>query len=281
MKEFHKIEKIAGSLEIILEKQDDTTIANKIYYKGACKVSPAIYLDSEKIPCYFLLHVGGGYVEGEFYKNNFHLKKGARGIITTQAPTKVYKCENNIETKQENKIVLDENSVLEYISDNIILYKDAKYKQCTDIYMEESSTLIYSDGITSGWSPDGKKFQYNCTSMKTKIYMNMKLVLLDNLRLQPKLYDMKGLGFLEGYINYGTLIVINNKIDKKFVEDIREKIEKLDLDIKFGISALEVNGFVMRVLGNLTQNIQEAINVCINNVRWKLFDSKELTIRKY
>ena len=62
---------------------------------------------------------------------------------------------------------------------------------------------------------------------------------------------------------------------------LRNHIKDLNLPIYFGISELEVNGFVLRVLGNLTQNIESAIKLCHNFIRKKFLNSKELSIRKY
>ncbi|MGX4598652.1 urease accessory protein UreD [Faecalimicrobium sp. JNUCC 81] len=271
----------AGKLEIILENRDKETVLAKRYFDGLVKVSPTIHLDREKIPTYFLLQLGGGYVEGEKYKNVITLKKGSRGIVTTQAPTKVYKCPNNIKTEQYTIINLEEDSILEYITDTVILYKDSIYRQINNIYMNESSTLIYTDGITSGWSPQGELFQYSSLQLKTQVYVDNKIILLDNLLVNPKENDVTQLGFFEGYQNFGTLLVINKYITENIIEELREKVKQLDLNISFGISKLEVNGFILRVLGNLTQNIESVIKTCHDYIREKLLDSNELIIRKY
>lgn len=271
----------AGKLEIILENRDKETVLAKRYFDGLVKVSPTVHLDREKIPTYFLLQLGGGYVEGEKYKNVITLKKGSRGIVTTQAPTKVYKCPNNIKTEQYTIINLEEDSILEYITDTVILYKDSIYRQINNIYMNESSTLIYTDGITSGWSPQGELFQYSSLQLKTQVYVDNKIILLDNLLVNPKENDVTQLGFFEGYQNFGTLLVINKYITENIIEELREKVKQLDLNISFGISKLEVNGFILRVLGNLTQNIESVIKTCHDYIREKLLDSNELIIRKY
>lgn len=274
--------KTAGYSELILENLANGTVATTSKFLGASKISPAIFLGKEKTPCYFLLHLGGGYVEGEIYKNSITVKEGAKAIITTQAPTKVYKCEKHKEpSQQQSKIKMEKNSVLEYISDNVILYKNAVYNQDTEIYMNKDSTLIYTDGITSGWSPDGMKFQYEYVRMKNKIYIDNKLILLDNLQLSPREYDVTDLGLLEGYINFGTMVVINKNISQEDVEIAREIIEGLNLDIKFGVSMLEENGFIIRILGNLTQHIQLALDEVHYKLRDKLFNLGPINIRKY
>ena len=270
----------SGFIELVLEKKDGVTVATKKYYEGLVKVSRSIKMNRENIPTFYLLQLGGGYIEGEKYKNVFKLKDEARAIITTQASTKVYKCINKIKTEQETEISLGVNSILEYITDSVILYKDAIYKQVNNIYLDESSTLIYSDGITAGWSPDGDKFSYSGVQLKSNIYVNNKLVLLDNLVVNPRENDVTRLGFFEEYSNFGTLLVINKEINDSVISDLREKLTKLNLPIDFGISKLEINGFVLRVLGNLTQHIDQTIGCCHNYVRNRFLDSKDLVVRK-
>ncbi|ELC8454656.1 urease accessory protein UreD [Clostridium perfringens] len=270
-----------GNLRIILEKNNNRTTINEIYYDGVSKVSPTISLDNEKIPCYFLIHLGGGYLEGEVCDNYIELKDNCRSIITTQTPTIAYKCENGIPSKQFTTIKLGENSIVEYILDNTILFKNSIFEQYTDVYMEESSTFIYTDGITSGWSPDGEKFKYKFMRMRNRVFIKNKIVLLDNLILKPNVQEMHEIGLMEGYTNYGTAIVIDRRITEEFVEELREEVANLNLDIKFAISIIEVNGFVIRVLGNFTQDIQKAIYLCINHIRQKLFGSNKLNLRKY
>lgn len=270
-----------GKIKIVLEEKNDKTIINELYHEGVSKISPTMHLDEEKIPCYFLMHLGGGYIEGESCSTYIELKENTRSIITTQAPTLIYKSNNGNSCKQNSVIKLEKNSVLEYMLDNTILFKDAIYEQNTDIYMDKDSTLIYTDGITSGWSPDGEKFQYNLGRMKTRLFIDGEIKLIDNLILDARNNDLGGFGFFEGYSNYGTAIIINRRINEKFVKKLREVVGELNLDIDFGISLLETNGLVIRVIGNLTQNIHKAIYTCTNYVRRELFNSCDLHLRKY
>lgn len=272
--------KYAGLIDLVLEKQGDVVVSPRKYFNGVFKLSPKMELDVERIPAYFLMQLGGGIVEGERYNINVELKENVRAIVTTQAASKVYKCENSYESFQETTLKLEENSILEYITDPVILYKNAVYRQENNIYMTKSSTLIYTDGITSGWSPDKKRFQYEKAKLKTNIYMDGVPVLLDNMLINPREDDIDGLGFMEGYKNFATLIILDDRIDKNIIEHLREEILKLNLDINFGITGLEVNGFVLRVIGNLTQDLEEVVGLCHNYIRRKVLNSQNLTIRK-
>lgn len=272
---------LAGYTELILKKFPRRTAADKSYTVGAAKVSPAIYLENDEIPCYYLIQLGGGYIEGEYYENQIKLLKDSHSILTTQAPNKVYKSENDIPSKQYTKIELEERSKLEFINDSVILYKDAVYEQKTEIFLEKDSTLIYSDGITCGWSPDGKLFQYTSARMKTEVYLESEPIYFDNLKIVPEEYEVQSFGILEGYKNFGTMIVIDNRVNKELIKKVRDLTKDISLDVKFGISLLEKNGFVVRILGNLTQDIQKIIGIIHNFLRKEFFELEDLDLRKY
>ena len=80
---------------------------------------------------------------------------------------------------------MKKNSVLEYIPDPLIGYQEASYKQKNVIRMERGSTLIYSDMLTPGWSPEGELFSYDRLQLINEIYLEDELVVFDHLKLEP------------------------------------------------------------------------------------------------
>lgn len=270
----------AANSELIIAQKNGKSKGEKTYFTGIAKLARAIYLDTDHIPCFYLMQLGGGYVENEKFRTAVHVKENARAIVTTQAATKVYKCDNGLPSYQRNEIIVDDNAVLEFVSDNVILYKDAMFRQDTTIKLKDTSTLIYTEGLTSGWSPDGKRFQYANVQMKLRMFVDDRPVMLDNLKLDPRVDKMDTLGFFEEYTNYSSLIVVAPEVSDALIDTLRGKIKDLDLDVKAGISKLECKGFVLRVMGNLTQDLEKVIFTCINHIRKDKFGSNELELGK-
>ena len=270
----------AANSELTIANINGKSKGETTYFSGIAKLTRAVYLDTDNIPCFYLMQLGGGYVENEKFRTAIHVKKDARAIVTTQAATKVYKCENELPSYQRNEIILDDNAVLEFITDNVILYKDAMFKQDTTIRLKDTSTLMYTEGLTSGWSPDGNRFQYSSLQMKLRMFVNDEPVMLDNLKLNPREDQMQSLGFFEEYTNYSSLIVVDKIVNNQLIDTLRKKVEELNLDVKVGISKLECDGFVLRVLGNLTQDLEKVIFACINHIRREKFGSNELELGK-
>lgn len=272
--------KYDGEYELVMCQRGSETVSETVYGTGQSKISSKIVLDDEGIPCHFLISMGGGFVEGENYHGRIHLKENARGIVSSQAPTYVYKCENHCLTTQLTEIELDEGAILECLLDEVIPYKNAQFSQETIIKMKKNGTLFYSEGLTSGWSPDERPFQYRSLRMRTKVEMDGELVYLDQLYINPEELDMTQLGVLEGYSNFSSLLVLDQSIDQKFIEDLREVVEDRHPTVLFGISRLAVNGFILRVLGNTSPELHQVIQDCVDFSRGRIMNSPKLALRK-
>lgn len=272
--------KYDGEYELVMSQRGGESVSETVYGTGQSKISSRIILNDEAIPCHFLISMGGGFVEGENYYGRIHLKENARGIVSSQAPTYVYKCENNRLTTQLTEVDLDEGAILEYLLDEVIPYKNSKFSQETVINMKKSSTLFYSEGLTSGWSPDEKPFQYTSLRMNTKVTMDDELVYLDQLFLEPASLEMSQLGILEGYSNFASLLVLDQSVDQAFIEELREVTQDQHPTVLFGISRLSVNGFILRVLGNTSPELHQVIHDCVDFSRGKIMNSPKLALRK-
>ena len=90
--------------------------------------------------------------------------------------------------------------------------------------MEKGCTLLYSDIITPGWSPNGEKFSYDMLQLINEVYMENELVVYDHIKLNPATQDMNGLGLMEGYSHLGSMIVIDEKANHEFLDRLYQVI---------------------------------------------------------
>jgi urease accessory protein len=224
------------------------------------------------------MNPGGGYVEGDSYIIEICLEEEAEAVVTSQSSTKIYKT-RNLPAYQAMNIHLKKGSVLEYLPDPIIAYQNARFKQRTVITMEEGATLICSDIFTPGWAPDGTFFRYDLLQSKMEIYMEDKLILFDHIKLEPD-QDINGIGYMEGYTHYGTMIVIDHRVQPAFLDELHELLEPLS-ESRIGLSKLAVPGFALRVLANSTQDVEKVLNRCHEKIRQRMLEKDPVFLRKY
>ena len=234
-----------GFVHLGFSNRNGRTISHKKYQEGNSRVS-ADNSDANGVPYYFLINMGGGFVEGEQYTS----------------------------------ITLEENSYLEYMADEVIPYLKSRYFQTSRIDMDKSAHLIYSDGVTAGWSHEDLPFQYHYFRNLTQIYQDNELVYSDQTLLEPQKQDMFKLGYFEGWRNYNSLVMVSPNIDEAFVKALRKYLEGLNLESDFAISSLDISGLVLRILGKTAEDNRRVIYSCADYFRQEIHGLTPLNLRK-
>jgi len=267
-----------GELQLELREKKNKTIPVDVFFRGAFKVMRPVYLDNSGQLTYYLLNPGGGYLSGDTYSMDIKVNENARAILTTQSATKVYKTPGE-PAYQYGKFTLKPNSLLEYIPDPLIVYREGSYKQLNQFYLDDTSTLIYSDIITPGWSPTGKQFSYDRVDLQTEVFINHELGVFDRIVTEPAKNNLSKFGRMEGYSHLGSMLVISPFVSDELIEHIYDRIGKEEVNV--GISRCPVPGFSLRILANQTQIIEEILKMCHDYLREKWFGISPVFLRKY
>lgn len=277
MKIFH--DKYDGYTELSFSERGGETVADACIARGQARISAKLHLNGEDTPCYFLITMGGGLTEGETYETKLNARAGTHAVVTTQAPAYVFKCINGETTRSNFDVKVGRDAALEYLPDDVIPYGRSRYVQTSDIHVAKGGSLMYTDGITAGWSPSGKDFQYYFAHMISRIYYAGQLVYNDNLILDPHAYDMAGLGLFDGSRNYSSFVVVDEKIDNAFVQELQEMGKGFE-DAVIGVTRLEGPALVVRVLGDSLNGNKAILGRYIDFVRGKLYGLPHLDMRK-
>lgn len=269
-----------GVSEIVFSRRNDRDISEHVYMNGNSRVS-FLLPNEDNLPYHMLITNGGGFIEGEHYRNTVVAEKGSHAIVASQAPTYIYKCEKGGKVTQHMYARLEEGAFLELYMDEVIPYRDARFVQTTEIDMPEDSTLVLTDGLTSGWSPDGELFQYTQCEMATRVRIDGKIVYNDHLICNPEIDAMENLGFFEGQKVFNSCVVIDSCVDEAFIEDARKAITDVPDDLTFGISLLNnKNGAIMRILGREAQSNRYVMWQLIDYFREQVKGLKHLDLNK-
>ncbi|MEW8986878.1 MAG: urease accessory protein UreD, partial [Bacillus sp. (in: firmicutes)] len=94
----------------MIEKRFNKSVITNSFFDGVLKITRPSYV-SENLPLLTLIHVGGGYVDGDTYLTEVTLNESAALALTTQAATKIYKSPRYGATQTLN-YVLKEGSAL-------------------------------------------------------------------------------------------------------------------------------------------------------------------------
>ncbi|MFL6555094.1 MAG: urease accessory protein UreD, partial [Bacillus sp. (in: firmicutes)] len=85
---------------------------------------------------------------------------------------------------------------------------------------------------------------------------------------------------MEGYTHFGSLLVIDHRINSTIIEELQELFDSYS-NGRIGISMLAVPGFALRVLASSTQEIEKVQSICHQIIRREILKRDPVFLRKY
>ncbi|RXJ94569.1 urease accessory protein UreD [Malaciobacter molluscorum] len=142
-----------------------------------------------------LLNIGEGIFPKDRVKTYFSLKDSSL-VLTTESATKIYSSKKEYGINSFN--INLENSNLEFINDELILYKNSKYVQTFRLIFDETSTFFYTDILSKGRSFEN--FDFTSMLIKNSFYKNKKLEYIEKFDISGK--ELKNYIFRKNIKNY-------------------------------------------------------------------------------
>lgn len=256
------------------------------YYTNLARVSRPLVLEEDKLrPFFHLIHLGGGMMQDEVYRTDLVVDDDSNAIFTSQSANKVYENQPGHEpTKYYINLQVGKNAMAEFINDAIIVYETGKYKQYSTIYLEPTSTLIYTEIFSPGWSKSGSDYTYHLMLLNTKLYMNKKLALYDNLVFDPINENPSDFGIMDGFERCGTAFFVDPRLNQEHVEAIRKGVKETFNNkdqYEIGISSFDFPSVIVRVLANETYEIEHVFKFIHKYVRETVLGLPMVNLRKH
>ncbi len=196
-----------------------------------------------------------GVLDNDDYDIKIEVEKEAQLQVTTQGYQRIFTMQNGAE--QTINVHLASNASLSYLPHPNVPHKSSNYTGINNIYLSNSHSLLWSEIITCGRKLCDEEFMFTRFQNITKVYLNNKLVVKENILLEPHKRNIHAIGQLEGYTHQSGLLFINNKADNEYLMyECRELLLPIE-GIEFGISELPVNGFTIRMTGHKGEQLFE------------------------
>jgi len=192
-----------------------------------------------------------GILDGDHYHLNIELEKGASLQLQSQSYQRLFNMKDK--AVQELNVKMEDHTSFAYVPHPVVPHEDSNFQSKANIHIGKNSQIIISEIITCGRKHYGEVFKLKRFQNLMQIYHENKLVIRDNVVIQPDLIPINCIGNLEQYTHQGTLIFYSTKknVDKNnLIETIIERAEQHKEEMEAGVSAMEDNGFVVRALGH-------------------------------
>lgn len=195
-----------------------------------------------------------GILDGDEYHISIELEEGSRLHLENQSYQRLFQMKRG--ASQILNVQMQKASHLKFLQHPVVPHESSSFISKNRIYLNDGCSLLWGEILTSGRKLNGESFIFSSYHNITEIFLNEKLIVRENLLIQPSVLDMHAVGILEGFTHQASLICVNEKLAvKKIMEIIRN--EFTDNEIEFGITELPLNGILIRMLGNKAEKLFE------------------------
>lgn len=206
-----------------------------------------------------LMSSSPGILDGDNYDIKIELLEQSFLQLHTQSYQRLFTMKNG--ATQHFEAHLAPQSSFIYVPHPLVPHESAHFTTRNNIYLSPQCTLIWGEVLTCGRKLNGEVFKFTKLHSLTNIYLNNRLMIKENLYLEPQAINLNAIGQLEGYSHQASLIYLNELAD---IAELNKKINHFlsqQKDIVFGISEPPLNGLIVRILGQKAEQLYDCLKV--------------------
>jgi urease accessory protein len=209
-----------------------------------------------------------GILDGDDLDVRIVAESGSRLMLKNQGYQRVFNMQRGARQKME--IRLHEQSEISYIQQPVVPHKNAALYARNTVRLEDDCVFTLGEIITCGRKLCGEVFRFRRLHSITEVWHRDRLILKDNILLEPALVDVQGIGQAEGYSHQATLIHVNTRSgDVAAAKELAESILGAADGLACGISQPLPFLLVVRALANGGEPLYDAFRK-IEALFWQL-----------
>ena len=195
-----------------------------------------------------IVNTSGGVVSGDRHKVNIIVNNNCKAMIFSQSAEKIYKSLNNNEANITNTVKVGENSWVEWLPQETILFENSRLKRNLKIYLSKNSESLVGEIVVLGRLAKGEFTNNVFFKDSISIYKNSKIQWLDILLLDDELNNAKiSITRLSGANCFFTIVLSSENLEK-YEKIIYNFIKENILDVTISLTIIHDN-LVIRALG--------------------------------
>lgn len=235
-------------------------------------VQQALYFDETlpTMPCVYILSSGGPNVQGDRYQQDITMKKDSFAFVTTGAATKIAEMDRNYSAMVQH-IKLEENTYLEFMPEPVYPCRHARFISDTDICIDESATLFYSEIFMAGrkYYKDGELYDYDILSVCSHAHRPDGTQLFrEKFIIDPKALDPRSLGVMGDFDVFANVIMLAPKDKADIIYEATKPFIDREKHIAAGITHLPNDaGLLFKVLGMESGPVKKIVREFLSHVR--------------
>lgn len=253
-----------AALHIQIGERKDCSYLKQVYFTTPFKVANITEDKIQHELHLMLMSSSPGILDGDVYDMKIEVNKNCSLVLHTQAYQRLFNMQYGA-TQQMNVHIGDGASFV-YLPHPSVPHEQSIFTSRNNFYLGKNCHFVFGEILTCGRKLNGEAFLFSKYHSINQFFLNDKLVIKENLLMQPSLIDVQAIGQLEGYTHQASLIYLNESADTKHIQTIFLELLAEQKNIEYGVTAAPVNGMIVRLVGHGAEQlfgILNKINSCI------------------
>lgn len=209
-----------------------------------------------------ILSASPGIMEGDVQAQHFHVGRGTKLVVSSQAFEKIHKMKDGC-ARRHIRICQEADSFLYYMPQPAIPFKNSAFDNIVEVKLQnKTSQFIFQDILSCGRTAYGERFDYQYYHSLVQVWREDRLIYRDNTRYAPDILCMEETGMYEGYTHLASLLLCGLQKDNEWADKVRTILETTK-DVEGGVSFLASGDATVRILGRQAQQLQELCKLIV------------------
>lgn len=235
-------------VDINVAERNGISYLKKAYCTSPFKIMDITELKTEGKLNLMLMNASPGILDGDHYEMNIDIDAGVDLQIQTQAYQRIFQMKTG--ASQNMKVSMAANASFCYLPHPTVPHGQSSFIAINDFYLENNCRFVFGEILTCGRKLNQEVFLLSKYQSISRLFVNNKLLIKENLLMQPSLIPVAAIGQLEGFTHQASIILFHTGFQLSTIQQELVALLSAEKNIEFGISSTPLNGLIIRMLGN-------------------------------
>jgi len=248
-----------ATLHILTTKTNNRTYLQNCYCTTPFKVANITEDRKAQSLRLMLMSSSPGILDGDEYRIKIELAKNSSLQLHTQSYQRLFTMKQ--QALQQMEVYLADNASFSFIPHPAVPHEQSNFLCRNKIYLSNNCSLIFGEILTCGRKLNGEVFLFTKFHTITEIFKNNKLVIKENLLIQPAIINVNVIGQLQGFTHQASLIYLNESADINKLAAMIIELLSSQKEISVGVTEAPVNGLIVRLLGQKAEQLFDCLKL--------------------
>jgi urease accessory protein len=208
-----------------------------------------------------LMSSSPGILDEDEYELKIELGENSSLQLHTQSYQRLFSMKKG--AKQLMEAYLHKGSSFIYLPHPSVPHENSAFIATNKFFLSTGCRLVYGEILTCGRRLNGEVFRFSKYHSITEVSINNKLIVKENILMQPSVIDPFVIGQLEGFTHQASFIFLDEKTDCNDAAVTLHDYLSLQQEIVFGITAAPANGLIIRLLGYRAEQLYDLLKAIL------------------